>query len=363
MHDNEKILNDLESILRSRVLNKDNLSKQGYEDSIAAFGEEASAKLLADRFGFEYIDPRGLFLFDENRCLLEEESIGMIQKTLKDKSRVIIPGFYGYNEKGEIVAFSRGGSDITGAYIGVAMNAFVYENFTDSPIACVDPRVVSGPKFIDKITYRELRNLTYFGFEILHKDVIKPLMNYNVPVHVRSTLNFLQRGTFVSSTRNSLFDSSSMIGVSCKSGFSSLVFYKYGLNEEIGGLAKLFGVLAKYKINVEHDSTGIDTCSVLVHDSVIKNRFNGFEDLMNLLGRELSNYEISSKSDIDCLVLSGIGLSKSNNVQVGLGVLFDDAGIVFDFVSKSNIEHSMIYKISEGRGEDALKLVHDKYLK
>ena len=160
----------------------------------------------------------------------------MIRKTLHNKHKVIIPGFYGYNREGEIVTFPRGGSDISGAYIAASMGVKIYENFTDSPIACTDPRIIKNPKFIRNITYRELRNLTYFGFDILHKDVIKPLMEYNIPIHVRLTLKFPNKGTYVSSQREMTYNESSILGIAYKGGFHSITFYKYGLNEEIGSL-------------------------------------------------------------------------------------------------------------------------------
>lgn len=74
---------------------------------------------------------------------------------------------------GSIRTFSRGGSDITGAIAAAAIGAGAYENWTDvSGILMADPRIVSNPKSIEKITYAELREMSYMGAEVLHEEAV-----------------------------------------------------------------------------------------------------------------------------------------------------------------------------------------------
>ena len=86
----------------------------------------------------------------------------MANKLLSNRENVVIPGFYGANEEGDIITFSRGGSDITGSIISSGINANLYENWTDvSGFLMADPRIVKAPKTIETISYKELRELSY----------------------------------------------------------------------------------------------------------------------------------------------------------------------------------------------------------
>lgn len=83
-------------------------------------------------------------------------------------------------KNGTVVTFSRGGSDITGSLVAKAINANLYENWTDvSGCLVTDPRIVKNPEVIHTITYMELRELAYMGASVLHEDAIFP---YEKPV-------------------------------------------------------------------------------------------------------------------------------------------------------------------------------------
>ena len=104
---------------------------------------------------------------------------------LKKAKNAVIPGFYGATEEGRVVTFSRGGSDITGSLVARAVNADLYENWTDvSGFLIADPRIVKGSKSIETITYKELRELSYMGASVLHEDAIFPVRRAGIPINV-----------------------------------------------------------------------------------------------------------------------------------------------------------------------------------
>ena len=79
----------------------------------------------------------------------------LTREYLKDKENAVIPGFYGAMEDGTVKTFSRGGSDITGSIVAGALDADLYENWTDvSGFLVTDPRIIENPKSIDTITYQ-----------------------------------------------------------------------------------------------------------------------------------------------------------------------------------------------------------------
>ena len=99
---------------------------------------------------------------------------------------------------GEIVTFSRGGSDVTGALVAASINANLYENWTDvSGFLMADPRIVSNPKKIKTITYGELRELSYMGASVLHEDAVFPVRTSGIPINIRNTNEPDDEGTLI----------------------------------------------------------------------------------------------------------------------------------------------------------------------
>ena len=129
------------------------------QDALVSRGEYFSAKLMAAILGFDFVDAADWVLFKMDGTVDQEASY----KALKERVHggVVIPGFYGVMPDGAIRTFSRGGSDITGALAAAALDADVYENWTDvSGILMADPRIVENPLPIPEVTYDELRELS-----------------------------------------------------------------------------------------------------------------------------------------------------------------------------------------------------------
>lgn len=140
---------NIKTILEKRL--ERTLPPNEFEDSIKAFGEEASARITAQVLGLEYIDPKEIFVFsnDPGNAKILPESKRMTKARLgKLDKTVVIPGFFGYTKNGEIRTLSRGGSDLTGGYLAGILRAEAYENYTDSCILATDPGIVENPSNI-----------------------------------------------------------------------------------------------------------------------------------------------------------------------------------------------------------------------
>ena len=116
---------------------------------------------MAAYLGFAFVDPADMIRFDGNGQFDGEITEKLVVKRLEGLENAVVPGFYGAKEDGTIKTFSRGGSDITGSIVAGAIDADLYENWTDvSGFLVTDPRIIPDPKPIDTITYRELRELS-----------------------------------------------------------------------------------------------------------------------------------------------------------------------------------------------------------
>ena len=144
-------------------------------DFAASRGEYLNGVLLADYLGWDFIDAADVVRFDKQGAFAAEWTNRMLSEELKNHVHAVIPGFYGAFPDGSVRTFSRGGSDISGAVVARAAQAELYENWTDvSGFLMADPRIVEAPAGIERLTYRELRELSYMGATVLHEDAIFP---------------------------------------------------------------------------------------------------------------------------------------------------------------------------------------------
>ena len=107
---------------------------------------------------------------------------------LKDNKIIIVAGFQGISENGELTTLGRGGSDTTAAALGVALNAECVEICTDvDGIKTADPRIVKDAKTLDVVTYNEICHLAQQGAKVIHPRAVEIAMQKNIPLRVRST--------------------------------------------------------------------------------------------------------------------------------------------------------------------------------
>ena len=232
---------DLESEL-ARI--RDGLEDDISEDALASRGEYLSARLMADYLGFDFVDATEWLRFRMDGTVDQEFSYAALQR-LAEGRKIVIPGFYGLGADGNIRTFSRGGSDITGALAAAALDAEIYENWTDvSGILMADPRIVENPEPIPRVTYAELRELSYLGAQVLHEDTIFPVAEKNIPLNIRNTNDPTHPGTIIMERFDDDPDTDRhfITGIAGKKDFAVVSISKKGLSSEVGTMRKVFEV-------------------------------------------------------------------------------------------------------------------------
>ena len=131
-----------------------------------------------------------------------------------------------------------------------------------------DPRIIENPEAIETITYRELRELSYMGAGVLHEDAIFPVRREGIPINIRNTNRPTDEGTWIveSTCQKSRYV---ITGIAGKKGFCSVNIEKAMMNAEVGFGRKVLQVFENFGISFEHMPSGIDTMTVLVHQSEI----------------------------------------------------------------------------------------------
>ena len=210
------------------------------EEELVSRGEYFSALLMADYLGYSFLDAELWVRFQFDGSIDKEASYAELRR-LADGRSVVIPGFYGVTPDRKIRTFSRGGSDITGALAAAALNADVYENWTDvSGILMADPRIVPDPLPIERITYNELRELSFVGAQVLHEGTVFPVREKNIPLNIRNT------------------------GIAGKKNYSIITIAKSGMSSSVGTFRQVFEVFERHGVSIEYAPSGIDCLSLVV---------------------------------------------------------------------------------------------------
>ena len=240
------------------------------QDELVSRGEYFSARLMAALLGFQFVDAVDWIRFRLDGSVDQAASYEALRAIVSDGGAVI-PGFYGRMPDGRIRTFSRGGSDITGALAAAALDADVYENWTDvSGILMADPRIVDDPQAIPEVTYDELRELSYSGAQVLHEGTIFPVREKNIPLNIRNTNDPDDPGTMI----RERFDGDAaperfITGITGKKDFTVISLSKRGISNQVGVFRRLLSILEAHDISVDYAPNGIDNISVVMPTEAI----------------------------------------------------------------------------------------------
>ena len=278
------------------------LTKKSSVDFIASRGEYLCAVLMAEYLGYQFVDAADWLMFDYDGRVDTKASEAKLREFKEIYGRIVTPGFYGSMPSGEVHVFSRGGSDITGAIAAAALNADVYENWTDVPgILMVDPRIVESPNSIARVTYDELRELSYMGASVLHEDTVFPVRLKDIPVNIRNTNDPAHPGTMIRESFDDELEEEHerfITGITGKKNFSIISIYKSRIGDaKIKLIREVLKLFDRYDIPVEQIPSGVDSFCVVVPSQSLEGKKY---DLM---------HELRENEGIDsCELTEGISL-------------------------------------------------------
>lgn len=342
---------------------KENLRKNPSADYIASRGEYLNAVLIAAFLEYDFVDAAELIKFDAKGRLLIDETNEAIRTELAKHERAVLPGFYGSTPDGEIKTFSRGGSDITGALVAGALKADVYENWTDvSGFLMADPRIVNNPKQIRKISYKELRELSYMGASVLHEDAIYPARIANVPINIRNTNNPDDSGTYITSevAETAAKEENRIItGIAGSRDFTVVALYKNMMSSERGFVRKILDILDDYGINFEHMPSGIDTVSVVMANESINGRL---DEVLDDFRTRLRPDSIDVFENMALIATVGHGMSFRPGVSAKLFTALAEAGVNIRMIDQGSSEMNTIVGVENKDFETAIRAIYAAFV-
>ncbi|MBR2736388.1 MAG: aspartate kinase, partial [Firmicutes bacterium] len=329
-------------------------------DYIASRGEYLCGILTAAVLGYDFVDPAGLICFDERGRYLPEQTDSRLSAELAKHERAVIPGFYGSSKDGSIRTFTRGGSDITGSLVAKAVNADIYENWTDvSGFLMADPRIVPEAQPIKNITYKELRELSYMGASVLHEDAVFPVREANIPINIRNTNEPDNPGTVISDTPKGSKEHI-ITGIAGRRDFAVITLYKNMMNAEVGFVKRLLTILENNEIPFEHLPTGIDTVSVIISRKELDGRL---QDLLDDIERRLNPDSVEVYQDLALIATVGVGMTRRLGVCATLFGALNEAGVNVRMIDQGSSEMNIIIGVDNENFETAIKAIYGAFVK
>ena len=329
-------------------------------DYIASRGEYLNAKIIAAFLGFDFVDAQEIIKFNEKGKLMDDLTNNLIGKTLKNHEFAVIPGFYGEKlEDGAIKTFSRGGSDITGALIARGVNAEVYENWTDvSGFLMADPRIVSNPKPIEKISYMELRELSYMGASVLHEEAIFPAKAEGIPINIRNTNRPEDKGTMITADLE-VHEDQIVSGIAGRKNFTVIAIYKNHLANEKGFIRRLAGIIEDHDMTIEHLPTGIDTMSVVIDNNVLNGKL---DEVVDEIKYQLKPDSVDVVEDMALIATVGAGMSARKGTSARLFTALAEAGVNIRMIDQGSSEMNIIVGVEKKDFETAIKAIYKAFV-
>lgn len=351
------------------TLNKALTSKQQSEtmlEKLKSIGEDSSAKILnayLNSIGIlsSYINPEEAGILVSNQpgnAQILPESFQKIYGLREREGVLVIPGFFGYTKEGELMTFSRGGSDITGSIIAAGIKATLYENFTDvDSVYSVNPTIVNNPKEITTLTYKEMRELSYAGFSVFHDEALIPAFREEIPVCIKNTNNPTAAGTMIVSNKEP--NKNCVVGIASDSGFCSLYVSKYLMNRQLGFGRHLFSILEDESVSFEHAPSGIDDMSIIMRTNQLTPEKE--ETILKRIKDELGADTVSINYGLALIMVVGEGMTSTVGIAEKATTALAKAHVNIEMINQGSSEVSLMFGIQEEGLERAIQSLYDAF--
>lgn len=334
-------------------------------DSLISSGEQVSSSLLAitlESMGYRaksYLGWQIPMITDKAHGSARIKSVesSNIMNDLERGMIVIVAGFQGIDEDGNITTLGRGGSDTSAVAVAAGLNADLCEIFTDvDGVYTTDPNVVPNARKLERIDHEEMLEMASVGAKVLHMRAVELAMNQRTPLVVRSSLNN-EEGTLVAK-ENSEMEGAVVTGVAANTKEAKIRLS--GLKDQPGVAAQVFSVLAESNIVVDMivqnlSDQGITDITFTIPQADLAKAISICEELKNTLGAK----SVTGSDDIAKISLVGAGMRSQPGVASKMFFALAQQGINIEMISTSEIKISCVIK--KDFANDAVKVLHEAF--
>ncbi|MFO7974468.1 MAG: aspartate kinase [Candidatus Hydrogenedentota bacterium] len=324
-------------------------------DYMASRGEYLNGILTAELLDATFVDPAQSIFFDEEG-ILDDKTYDVLAERLSGDGLFVVPGFYGVLPDGRIKTFSRGGSDVTGAIVARATGSSLYENWTDvSGFRMTDPKIVPEARHIAKITYKELRELSYMGAKVLHDEAIFPVRESGIPISIRNTHDLDATGTIIVSERES---TTPVCGIAGRKGFSMITIEKALMNRELGFGRRVLTILEEFGISFEHMPSSIDTISVIVSDEALGNHGPA---VLKVIKQRCEPDRVELSPNLALIATVGQGMAGHIGIAGTLMGALAKTNVNIRVIDQGSSENNIIVGVEDKDLETAVRAIYEAF--
>ncbi len=335
------------------------LSRDTSVDELVSRGEYFTARLMAEYLGFAFVDAVDCVFFGYDGQLDRDRTDRAIAEALAANGKILIPGFYGRLPTGKIKVMSRGGSDITGALAAAAVDADVYENWTDvSGILMADPRIVKDPRPIAKVTYAELRELAFMGASVMHEDSIQPVKDKGIALNIRNTNRPDDPGTLIVGEADDRDGGERFItGIAGRRNFTIITVLKRGMNAN-ETLCRALEIMDRYHAPVEHITLGLDSFALVSGSAAMG---DALYDVLADIRKTCRPDDVRVQDEIALVAAVGRKMSSRPGISGRLFKALGDAGVNIRTIAQGADELAITVGVENRDFETAIRVLYDGF--
>lgn len=336
---------------------RDHLKTDPQQEYTASRGEYLNSRIIASYLGYTFVDPAWCIAFEEDGKLNQALTMRMMRAALYPLDRVVVAGFYGSDPTDKVRTFSRGGSDVTGSLVALAIGAELYENWTDvSGLLAADPRIIDNPRSVRYISYRELRTLSYMGASVLHTDAVLPASEAGIPINIRNTNKPEDPGTMIVRSLPSDVTRYPVTGVAGQRGMSVIQVEKVMVSDGAGFSAIMLDILKNRGIPFEQCLTGIDTITLVIRDDILS---TCKEDLLQEIQETLQPDFLGVKEKLSMIAVVGEKSTESSDANIKVLQALNAAGIEISTINQGAGKLNLLVGVPEECYVDAIRAIYE----
>jgi len=309
-------------------------------DSLLSTGEVVSSSLLSmaiNSFGYDAISLNSFqiqlkTLGVHGKSLIEDINHEKILEYLNQGKIVIIAGFQGINDKGDVTTLGRGGSDTTAVALAVKLKCDC-EIYTDvDGIYSVDPRNYKDAKKIPEIDYEEILELSSLGAQVMHSRSIELAQKYKIKIYVGKSLGDMN-GTYIMEVKNIDMESKPIIGIATSD--EDIALSIKNMKNDINLISSIFNDVGKKNINVDmiSQTTPINSSINLSFTIPLEDLF----ECKEVLSKYVLEDDITIDESICKFSVVGIGMRSTSGVAAKLFKIFSENDIEIKMITTSEI--------------------------
>ena len=337
-------------------------------DMLLSTGEGVSIALLAmaiEAAGYDAVsfNAMQIGIFTENvhsKARIVDIKTDKLKKNLADGKIIVVAGFQGVTENGEITTLGRGGSDTSAVALAAALNAERCDIYTDvEGVYTTDPRIVPNASRLNEISYEEMLELAHAGANVLHPRSVETAKQFNVPMRVRSSFNVENEGTLILGVDN-MEIYKPVAGVAADLSQTRIVVCD--VPDIPGQAARLFSNLAKENISVDMIIQSYARKVSNTNDiafTIDSSDTDKAVETLNKLKPEMKYGEIQVNPEIAKVSIVGAGMIDRPGIASAMFETLAKENINIKMISTSEIKISCL--VNKEDAHKAVKALHDVF--